>query len=398
MAHSAYPELGDSAIDTLLDALEAIRRVPLPQDALLGPCTMNIGTISGGRAPNVIADAAKAEILVRLVGDPAPIRDAFARAVGNRAQLNEILCIPPIRFQTVDGMPTTVVSFTTDIPMFGKTWGEPLLLGPGSIHVAHTAEERIAKRELSEAVSACTRTLVRRLAGVNLAIVGYGKMGRLIEQLAPEYGFDVKLRLDIDNNANYEGMTKENFRGIDAAVEFSTPATALENIERLARLGVNVSDRHHRLVRRTRSRARGGRARRHGPRLEPEFFGGREHLLAARRRGGAAAGAPAGIRRVGLGNSSRHEKGRALRHAARARRAHEAERLRPARSTSSSSRAGTVPGTHEIGFDSAADTITIRHTARSREGFARGALRAARWVVGKKGFFDFREIVEPRLA
>jgi acetylornithine deacetylase len=151
MAHSAYPELGASAIEALLDALEAIRRVPLPHDALLGPSTMNIGTISGGRAPNVIADAAKAEILVRLVGDPAPLREAFARAVGTRAQLNEILCIPAMRFRGVDGMPTTVVAYTTDIPVFGKSWGEPLLLGPGSIHVAHTADERIAKRELAEA-------------------------------------------------------------------------------------------------------------------------------------------------------------------------------------------------------------------------------------------------------
>jgi acetylornithine deacetylase len=153
MAHSAYPELGESAVDALLDALEAIRRVPLPNDQLLGPCTMNIGTISGGRAPNVIPDAAKAEILVRLVGDASPIRQAFAGAVGTRAQLNEVLCIPPLRLQSLDGLPTTVVSFTTDLPVFGRSWGEPLLLGPGSIHVAHTAEERISKRELAEAVT-----------------------------------------------------------------------------------------------------------------------------------------------------------------------------------------------------------------------------------------------------
>ena len=164
MAHSAYPELGESAVDALLDALEAIRRVPLPKDALLGPCTMNIGTISGGRAPNVIADAAKAEIFVRLVGDAAPIREAFARAVGARAQLNEILCIPPIRFQSVDGMPTTVVAFTTDVPVFGRTWGEPLLLGPGSIHVAHTAEERISKRDLAEAVTMYADVVKKLLA------------------------------------------------------------------------------------------------------------------------------------------------------------------------------------------------------------------------------------------
>jgi acetylornithine deacetylase len=113
---------------------------------------MNIGTIAGGRAPNVIADAAKAEILVRLVGDPAPIRQSFAEAVGDRVELKEILCIPAIEFRRVDGIPTTVVSYTTDVPMFAGAWGEPLLLGPGSIHVAHTAEERIAKRDLLQAV------------------------------------------------------------------------------------------------------------------------------------------------------------------------------------------------------------------------------------------------------
>jgi acetylornithine deacetylase len=151
MAHSAYPELGESAIEALLDALEAIRKVPLPQDSLLGSSTMNIGTISGGRAPNVVADAAKAEILVRMVSDRAPVRDALERAVGGRAQLMEVLFIPPIHFQCIDGMPTTVVSFTTDVPVFGRSWGEPLLVGPGSIHVAHTENERISKRELSEA-------------------------------------------------------------------------------------------------------------------------------------------------------------------------------------------------------------------------------------------------------
>lgn len=152
MAHSAYPELGESAIEALLDSLDAVRRMPLPHDALLGPCTINIGTISGGRAPNVIADAAKAEILVRLVGNPAPLREAFARLTGKRVEVKEILCIPPMRFQSVDGMPTTVVSFTTDVPVFGTSWGKPLLLGPGSIHVAHTLEERISKRELVDAV------------------------------------------------------------------------------------------------------------------------------------------------------------------------------------------------------------------------------------------------------
>ena len=152
MAHSAYPELGESAIEALLDALDAVRRMSLPHDPLLGPCTVNIGTISGGRAPNVIADTAKAEILVRLVGDPGPLREAFSGVAGKNVQVKEILCIPPMRFQNVDGMPTTVVSFTTDVPMFGTSWGTPLLLGPGSIHVAHTLEERISKHDLADAV------------------------------------------------------------------------------------------------------------------------------------------------------------------------------------------------------------------------------------------------------
>jgi acetylornithine deacetylase len=162
MAHSAYPELGESAIDALLDALEAIRRVPLPKDVLLGPATMNIGTISGGRAPNVIPDSARAEILIRLVGDPSPIRDAFAAAVNGRAQLKEILCLPAIRLERIEGFPTTVVSYTTDVPVLSRNWGKPLLIGPGSIHVAHTAEERVAKKELSEAVVIYSE-LVRRL-------------------------------------------------------------------------------------------------------------------------------------------------------------------------------------------------------------------------------------------
>jgi acetylornithine deacetylase len=166
MAHSAYPELGESAIEALLDVLNSIRSVPLPRDPLLGPCTLNIGTISGGRAPNVIADAARAEILVRMVGDAAPVRESLARAVGSRAELREVLSIPPIRFQSVDSIPTTVVSFTTDVPVFGHSWGEPLLLGPGSIHVAHTADERISKRELSEAAAIYANVVKSLLARI----------------------------------------------------------------------------------------------------------------------------------------------------------------------------------------------------------------------------------------
>ncbi|HTV59613.1 MAG TPA: M20/M25/M40 family metallo-hydrolase [Verrucomicrobiae bacterium] len=152
MAHSAYPDLGESAIERLLDVLEGLRRTPLPEDPLLGKSTMNIGTIRGGRAPNVIADEAEAEIMVRLVGDPSPVRDAYAAAVRGKAELREVLCTPAMRFERVEGLATTVVSYTSDAPTLSRSWGKPLLIGPGSIHVAHTEEERISKKELAAAV------------------------------------------------------------------------------------------------------------------------------------------------------------------------------------------------------------------------------------------------------
>jgi acetylornithine deacetylase len=162
MAHSAYPELGESAIDKLLDALARIRAIPLPVDDLLGPSTLNIGTLSGGRAPNVIADEAKAEIFVRLVGDSTATKDAIAQAVAGRAEAHEMIEIPALRLGSLPGMETTVVAFTTDIPAFGDAWGTPFLIGPGSIHVAHTLEERISKWQLAEAAS-IYRNMVSRL-------------------------------------------------------------------------------------------------------------------------------------------------------------------------------------------------------------------------------------------
>jgi len=162
MAHSAYPELGESAIEKLLDVLERVRRIPMPEDPLLGRATLNIGTISGGRAPNVIPDKARAEILIRLVSDAEPMRRAIEEAASGRAEANEVLSIPAVRLNPLGELPTTVVSFTTDIPAFGGAWGEPFLIGPGSIHSAHTLEERVSKRQLLEAVD-IYRTLVERL-------------------------------------------------------------------------------------------------------------------------------------------------------------------------------------------------------------------------------------------
>jgi len=162
LAHSAYPELGESAIEKLLDVLQEVRKIPLPEDPLLGRSTMNIGVISGGRAPNVIPDDATAEIAIRLVSDAAPIREAISRAVGGRAELREVLCIPALRFDRLDGFETSVVAYTTDVPVFGNAWGKPYLLGPGSIHVAHTGEERVPKKELL-AASGIYQQMVKKL-------------------------------------------------------------------------------------------------------------------------------------------------------------------------------------------------------------------------------------------
>ncbi|MFB3828828.1 MAG: M20/M25/M40 family metallo-hydrolase [Bryobacteraceae bacterium] len=162
MAHSAYPELGESAIHKLLDALEEIRRIPLPVDEVLGPSTLNVGTLTGGRAPNVVADFARAEVMIRLVGDSAATKAAVERACEGRAAANQVLEIPAVRLGSVPGIATTVVAYTTDIPAFGGAWGQPFLIGPGSIHAAHTAHERVSKRELAEAVE-IYQQLVRQL-------------------------------------------------------------------------------------------------------------------------------------------------------------------------------------------------------------------------------------------
>lgn len=163
MAHSAYPELGESAIEKLLDALERIRRIELPVDEVLGASTLNIGTISGGRAPNVIADEARAEIFIRVVGEVTELRSKIQSAVKPDAEAEEILLIPAVRLAALDGFPTTVVAFTTDIPAFGGAWGQPFLIGPGSIHVAHTIEERIAKSQLIDAIG-LYKEMIERLS------------------------------------------------------------------------------------------------------------------------------------------------------------------------------------------------------------------------------------------
>ena len=156
MAHSAYPQLGESAIDKLLDALQEIRKLKLPVNPKAGPCTMNIGMIEGGRAPNVIPDRAVAQLLFRLVGPAGELRQQISAAAGDKAEAKFTLDIPYMELGTVPGIDTMIAAFTTDIPALTR-WGQPLLIGPGSIHVAHTEGEYIEKKQLLEAVDLYAR-------------------------------------------------------------------------------------------------------------------------------------------------------------------------------------------------------------------------------------------------
>lgn len=225
---------------------------------------------------------------------------------------------------------------------------------------------------------------------MKLALIGYGKMGRMLEQLAPEYGFEVALILDVHNNADGGGITSEAFAGIDAAIEFSTPEAAVRNAEKLAAIGVPVVigttgwlseiDRIKSAVDAGGSAAVWSPNYSVGVNVFFRLVAEAAKLLANQPEYGSWAwemhhdtkkDAPSGtlIKLVDEMKKAGYNRNIDV----------------------SSNRAGRVPGTHEIGFDSAADTITLRHTARSREGFARGALQAAKWVVGRKGFFEFSE-------
>ena len=220
----------------------------------------------------------------------------------------------------------------------------------------------------------------------NLAIVGYGKMGRMIEQFAPEYGFTVALKRDL------EPLVARDFEGIDVAVEFTVPEAVPTNVETIAGFGVNLVIgttgwlAHMDAVRQAVEKNGTGLV------WSPNFSIGvnafyrvvseAARLLSSQPGYGAWAweihhatkkDAPSGTLLKLVEDMKKSGYGRPI--------------------DVGSNRAGTVPGTHEIGFDSAADTITLRHTARSREGFARGALQAAQWISGKKGFHEFADIV-----
>jgi acetylornithine deacetylase len=162
-AHSAYPELGESAIDRLLDVLARLRALPLPTDPVLGETTLNIGTLAGGRAANVVADLARTEVTVRTVGPAGDLKRRLSEAVHAvpGVRIAEIRETPAVQLGSLPGFATTIVKYTTDIPRLGA-WGEPFLLGPGSIHVAHTPEERVAKQDLIDAARHY-KDMVRRL-------------------------------------------------------------------------------------------------------------------------------------------------------------------------------------------------------------------------------------------
>jgi 4-hydroxy-tetrahydrodipicolinate reductase len=227
---------------------------------------------------------------------------------------------------------------------------------------------------------------------LGLAIVGYGKMGRLIGQLAPEYGFDVRAKFDSQSNMRAQALSSETRRGIDVAVEFTTPDAAPDNLRRLAALGVNcvvgTTGWHEHLPAIRETVAKSGT----GLVWAPNFSVGVNIFIQVVARAAEL-----------FANQAEYEAwGWEIHHSAKKdapsgtlkKLAEEMRASGYARSISlSANRAGAHPGTHEIGFDSACDTITLRHTARSRDAFARGALRAARWIAGKKGVFEFREIL-----
>jgi acetylornithine deacetylase len=160
-AHSAYAQLGVSAIEPMLALLPTVHSLPLPTDPVLGQTTVNIGTIRGGTEANIVPDLCEAELMFRLVGDVEDVKRAVAGWAKGKAEIEWGSTIPAQRFHTVPGFDVAPVAYTTDIPLLAR-WGTPLLFGPGSIHVAHTPDEHVDVGELRDAVGAYER-LVRSL-------------------------------------------------------------------------------------------------------------------------------------------------------------------------------------------------------------------------------------------
>ena len=228
---------------------------------------------------------------------------------------------------------------------------------------------------------------------LRIAIVGYGKMGRAVERLAPEHGCEVVRTIVSSQNANGSGLTSDALKGVQVAIEFTTPVAAPVNLARLIEAGVpTVTGTTGWFAKLPEIREK-AKAQEIGLVWGPNFSIGLHHF---RRTVAEAAQRFAREENYGAwGWEVHHAAKKDAPSGTMLALVDEMERSGYGREVSvSSNRAGAVPGTHEIGFDSAEDTITIRHTARNRDGFARGALRAASWLAGKTGVFEFREIAD----
>jgi 4-hydroxy-tetrahydrodipicolinate reductase len=218
----------------------------------------------------------------------------------------------------------------------------------------------------------------------NLAIVGYGKMGRLIDQLAPDYGFTVTARVDVDRN--------ELLRGVDVAVEFSVPGSVVANVAKVAALGIPIVvgttgwlehlEEVKAIVGNTDSALVWSPNFSVGVNVFARLVTEAARLFQNEKEYGAWAW------EIHHGTKKDAPSGTLLKLVEQMRAAGFDRAI-----DASSNRAGAHPGTHEIGFDSGADTVTLRHTARSREGFARGALKAAQWIIGRKGCYEFSDVL-----
>ena len=228
---------------------------------------------------------------------------------------------------------------------------------------------------------------------LNLALLGHGKMGKTVAQLARQRGFEVKLVLDIDENQSGQGITAERFRGIDVAVDFTQPSAVVENVERCAAAGCNLvvgTTGWYDRIEEVRKVVAGADI---GMVYAANFSIGVQLFYRLSR---AAAEIFA---HFPMYQPYIHEAHHRMKMDAPSGTAIELKRrvqpaLKGGEIPVSSTRAGYIPGTHELGFDSEADTVIVRHTARSRQGFAEGALYAARWVVGKKGLFTFADVLQ----
>ena len=227
---------------------------------------------------------------------------------------------------------------------------------------------------------------------MKLALIGYGKMGRMIDSLASGYGFEVVLKLDEFNNSNFSGITAEKFKGVDVAIEFSVPEAAIENIERISALGVNLVVGTTGWLKEL-DRVKAAVAR-HDTGLvwSPNYSVGVNVFFRAVAETAKLLSAEPDYEAWAweIHHSMKKDapSGTLLKLVDQMKQAGYSRPI-----DVGSNRAGRIPGTHEIGFDSPADTITLRHTAHNREGFARGALKAAKWAVGKKGFFEFTDVL-----